>query len=53
MTTYTENNWTAHIELTKGRHSVEVLKMCRSMDDVQRCAAMGDFRIARYDLHNA
>lgn len=53
MTRFTENGWTAHIELTKGRHSVYVLNMCRTMDDVQRCAEMGDFRISGYELPTA
>lgn len=59
MTTFTENGFTAIVELkgaagTNARKlSGEVLKMCKTMDDVQRCASMGDFRITRYDLARA
>lgn len=59
MTTFTENGFTAVIEL-KGAEgsnarklSEQVFAMCKTMDDVQRCASMGDFRIARYDLPRA
>lgn len=59
MTRFTENGFTAIIEL-KGAEgsnarklSREVLAMCKTMEDVQRCASMGDFRIAHYDLPRA
>lgn len=55
--TFTENAFTAIIEADgsafKQRHAREVLAMCTTLDDVQRCAAMGDFKIVRYDLRAA
>jgi hypothetical protein len=49
-----ENGWTANIEVTKNaKLTREIVKMCETLDDVQRCAAMGDFRIKGYDLPSA
>jgi len=44
-TTFTDAaGWTATVE-TRNVLGEQVLKMCADLDDVQRCASMGDFRI--------
>ena len=46
-----ENGWKAIIEVTKNaKLTRQIVKMCKTLDDVQRCEGMGDFRVARYDL---
>lgn len=43
--TFTDaDGWTAQVE-TRNELGRQILKMCRSLDDVRRCADMGDFRI--------
>ena len=38
------DGWIAIVE-THNVLGAQVLKMCRTLDDVRRCADMGDFRI--------
>lgn len=56
MLKFTENGMTALIEAKPG-HRVDwaknILSMCASIDDVQRCASMGDFSIVGYDVASA
>ena len=48
------NGWTANIEVTKNvTLTRQIVAMCKTLDDVQRCAGMGDFRIAGYDIPSA
>lgn len=46
------SNFVAYVEV-RNAVGYDILKMCKTMDDVQRCAEMGDFRIAGYDLPEA
>lgn len=39
-----DDGWTAIVE-TYNKLGPQVLKMCRTLDDVRRCADMGDFRV--------
>ena len=52
---FTDNNgWTAIIEANKNIELArQIVAMCKTIEDVQRCAAMGDFRIVSYDIPSA
>jgi hypothetical protein len=48
-TKFSANGWTLTVRMTKGTngHSKNVLAMCKTIEDVQRCASMGDFQICK------
>ena len=48
-TKFRAEGWTLTVKLTKttNNHSRNVLAMCKTIADVQRCASMGDFRIEK------
>lgn len=56
MLKFTKYGMTVLVEAKPGSRvdwAKNILEMCKSIDDVQRCASMGDFSIVGYDVASA